>query len=262
MFKTIRIFLSNLFSPPSKKPIVTAKKVIDYKKGAGHLIESDVPHTILVCYQHSTLDYLLAKNPGATPSKAVSQLHLVGKIGLLGKFGIGAPSLAVKMEQLIELGAKKFIAVGTAGSLMGCCEIGQFVLAPKALAEDGAAHHYLPKNKLFAEATPELLADWNRYINNQKLPPFKSTSTWSFSAIFRETPADVYRVVKKLCGIVEMESATLYAIAEDKQVKAMALFVVSDTLTLDEWVPHFKERKVVDNLHNLADLAFEFCHLN
>ncbi len=41
-----------------------------------------------------------------------------GQVGILGGWGCGAPALVVKMEQLIALGVTKFIAVGTAGTLL------------------------------------------------------------------------------------------------------------------------------------------------
>jgi purine-nucleoside phosphorylase len=54
-----------------------------------------------------------------------------------------------------------------------------------------------------------------------------------------------------------MEAATLYAIAGDKKVKALALFIISDQVNLDSWVHKIKAVKI--NLHKLAQIALEFC---
>jgi uridine phosphorylase len=37
------------------------------------------------------------------------------RVGLCGGFGIGAPVVAIVIEELIALGVNRFIAVGTAG---------------------------------------------------------------------------------------------------------------------------------------------------
>ena len=59
-----------------------------------------------------------------------------------------ASALANRIEQLIVVGVKKFIAVGTAGTLVNKHPIGSFILVPRSLAEDGVAHLYL-KDKTF-----------------------------------------------------------------------------------------------------------------
>ena len=242
----------------SNEPLVTAQKFLDHKKSTGHFSQTDVPVTILVCYQQSTLDYLLGKHPEATSSKAVSNLYLLNtRVAILGGFGVGAPNLAIKMELLIAHGAKRFVAVGTAGALMNAHPIGAFIIAPKALAEDGVAHHYLSES--FAQADPALFQDWSAYAKEKNLPQFQPGSAWSFSAIFKESPAHIHRVKEKGCSLVEMEAATLYAIGQEKKVQTLSLFVISDNLTQDAWDCHIKEKKVRDNLHTLADWALNFC---
>ena len=100
---------------------------------------------------------------------------------------------------------------------------------------------------------------WNRFAHERSLPQFHAGTAWSFSAIFRETVADVHRVRAEGCSVVEMEAATLYAIAQDKGVHALTLFVISDSITEEEWMYHGRDAAVRNNLHQLADWALEFC---
>lgn len=248
-----------LANPMANEPIVTAEKYMAYKKKNGHLAAFTPPQAILICYQQSTLKYLLDCIPEMEECETFSNLYLIddGKVGILGGWGIGAPALAVKLEQLIALGAKTFIAVGTAGTLMNH-PIGDFIVAPNALAEDGVAHLYL-KNNSFAKVDEGLFSIWNHFTHSRSIPLFHSVSAWSFSALFRETPADICRVTKLGCGVVEMEAATLYAIGQEKGVQTLSLFVISDTLTQEEWIPHIKEPIVRDNLHKLAEWSLQFC---
>ncbi len=245
----------------SKQPIVTAEKLLDYKRVHGHLGDFRAPETVLVCYQRSTMEYLLQQHPEFRPSKAVTHLYLPndGQIGILGDWGVGAPGLAIKMEELIALGTKRFVAVGTAGGLMGVHNLADFILCPKALAEDGVAHLYLPEGQSAIEADRQMIAEWHDFMERRSLPQFDSAMAWSFSALFRETIGDVCRVREQGCSVVEMEAATLYAIGKEKGVLALTLFVISDSITEEEWVPRIKEPAVRNNLHQLADWALEFC---
>lgn len=246
---------------PSSEPIVTAKTYIKYKREGGHLEGFIPPKVVLVCYQQSTLKDLLGMHPDLQESDVFKYLYQIknGAVGILGGWGQGAPALAVKMEQLIELGVKTFIAVGTAGSLMHEHAIGQFIIAEKALAEDGVAHLYL-KGEDHAAATKDLKGAWDRYVQDCCQVCFIKANAWSFPALFKETPADIERVSKKGYSVVEMEAATLYAVAREKHAQALSLFVISDSMDLTSWTPHIKEDLVRQHLHQLAKWAFNFCH--
>jgi len=245
----------------SRESIVTAKKLLNHKRAYGHLGNFRAPETVLVCYQSSTMQYLLKQHPEFRPSKAVTHFYLsnASQVGILGDWGVGAPGLAIKLEELIALGAKRFIAVGTAGGLMNAHKIADCVLCPKALAEDGVAHLYLPQGQQAAEADPQMRLEWTQFVKERSLPEFHLAMAWSFSAIFRETVADVCRVSEQGCSVVEMEAATLYAISQEKGVQALTLFVISDSITQEDWVPRIKDPAVRENLHQLADWALEFC---
>lgn len=245
----------------AKEPIVTAKKLIQYKIEGGHMEDFEAPETVLVCYQRSTMEYLLEKHPEFKRSRAVNHFYTLenGQVGILGDWGVGAPGLSIKIEELVVLGTKRFVAVGTAGGLIKMHEIGDFVFCPRALAEDGVAHLYLPQNQACIEADQQMLFQWADFAKKRALPKFEPAMAWSFSALFRETLEDVLRVSQLGCSVVEMEAATLYAIGKDKKVQTLSLFVISDSITEENWTPRLREATVKENLHQLSDWALEFC---
>jgi DeoD family purine-nucleoside phosphorylase len=53
--------------------------------------------------------------------------------------GMGGPSAAIVCEELIVLGARRLIRVGTCGALAGELALGDLVLADAVLAQDGAS---------------------------------------------------------------------------------------------------------------------------
>lgn len=54
----------------AKEPIVTAEKLLQYKIAAGHMEDFQAPEIVLVCYQRSTMQYLLEKHPEFKPGVA------------------------------------------------------------------------------------------------------------------------------------------------------------------------------------------------
>src|SRR3954464_7287208 len=53
--------------------------------------------------------------------------------------GMGGPSAAIVLEELIELGARTFIRIGTGGSLVPDIRIGELLAVEAAIGADGAS---------------------------------------------------------------------------------------------------------------------------
>ncbi len=58
--------------------------------------------------------------------------------------GIGCPALAIAMEELIKVGAKKFIRIGTCGALQPYVDLGDIIIATAAVRGDGTSREYFP----------------------------------------------------------------------------------------------------------------------
>lgn len=58
--------------------------------------------------------------------------------------GIGCPSTAICVEELIKCGADTFIRVGTAGGLQPEIEIGDVVITTATVREEGTTRQYVP----------------------------------------------------------------------------------------------------------------------
>src|ERR671923_1542336 len=76
-----------------------------------------------------------------------------GLLGYTGEFegrpvsvqatGMGCPSAAIVMEELIQLGVKRFLRVGTCGGLQSDLRLGDLIVAVSAVAADGTAANYV-----------------------------------------------------------------------------------------------------------------------
>jgi uridine phosphorylase len=71
--------------------------------------------------------------------------------------GIGSPSTAIAVEELLAIGVKTFIRVGTTGSIQDGIHFGDVVIASAAVRDEGTTPSYVPLGYP-AVADPELLA--------------------------------------------------------------------------------------------------------
>src|SRR4051794_15744056 len=125
--------------------------------------------------------------------------------------GMGGPSAAIVVEELIALGARTLIRIGTCGTLVERLAIGDVVGVSAALALDGTSR------ALGADARVEPDPDLSKAID---VPAVVAASVDVFYGDPDTGDADV----------VEMECATLFQIAKLRGVRAAAVLGVSDLL--------------------------------
>lgn len=156
--------------------------------------------------------------------------------------GSGASAVAMTLEILIELGAKKIFHLGTAASLQPEVEPAQVLVADAAYRDDGLSDHYLPPGDLVigearaAEACKNFLGDQGLTVRRGAL--------WTTAALFRET-AEALATFKARGALgVEMEAAAVMAVGSVRNVEVVCVRVISDRLLPSGWQPHFRDHKV------------------
>ena len=137
--------------------------------------------------------------------------------------GMGGPSAAIVVEELIALGARRLVRVGTCGALVDDLELGDLVVASGALAEDGASR------ALGATGTVEPDAALHAAL---RAGPNGAREGVVASADLFYDPDEERRARWVAAGAVavEMEAATLFALAARHDVAAAAVLAVSDVL--------------------------------
>jgi uridine phosphorylase len=220
---------------------------------------SPVPGCVVLCYQRSLYEHVL-RNEDTEPRPRRGVLHgLVplpstgGAVGLLGRFGIGAPVAAAALEELAALGTHTVASIGTAGSLQHSLKPGDLVLCEAAIRDEGVSHHYLPPGRL-ASASPQLTATLGAALENAGAT-YRTGTSWTIDAPYRETVAEArhYQAEGVLC--VEMEAAALFAVGSVRKVRVASAFVISDSLADLEWNPQFHGAEVREGLVTLFEAA-------
>jgi DeoD family purine-nucleoside phosphorylase len=135
--------------------------------------------------------------------------------------GMGGPSAAIVLEELIGLGARRIVRVGTCGALADGLALGSLLVADGVLAEDGTSR------ALGAAGT--LRPDAALHGALQAAAPGAAGGLVVSSDLFYDPdPGRAQAWVRAGALAVEMEAATLLAIAARRGVAAAAVLAVSD----------------------------------
>ena len=138
--------------------------------------------------------------------------------------GMGGPSAAIVIGELDDLGARTLLRTGTCGGLDPRLELGQLLVVTEAIAEDGTSRALGAPPRLAPdpELTRRLIAAGEGHLPSG---PVVSTD------LFYDTPAGTeQRWIQAGAVAVEMEAATLFALASRRGLRAAALLIVTDVL--------------------------------
>jgi uridine phosphorylase len=216
---------------------------VAYLRRNGRLEGYVPPRSIILCYQRSLFEYILAVEEVERPDLASTYRGLVtlpstqGRVAVLGDFGVGAPVAAAVLEDFIALGTRRFFSIGTAGSLQRDLPIGATVLCDRAIRDEGVSHHYIP-SATYAAAQPGITAAFEAELRAKRID-YRRGSSWTIDTPYRETVAEARHYQQQGVLCVEMEAAALFAVAEYRHVAVGAAFVMSDSLADLVWDPQF-----------------------
>jgi uridine phosphorylase len=135
---------------------------------------------------------------------------------------MGGPSAAIVLHELIELGARRAVRVGTCGALAPTLALGELVVARESICADGASRALGAGERASADAAlTEALT---------RAAPGIATGTVVSVDLFYEDPA---RARRDDAIAVEMEAATLFALGAAASVPVACVLCVSDTFDRD-----------------------------
>jgi 5'-methylthioadenosine phosphorylase/purine-nucleoside phosphorylase len=166
-----------------------------------------------------------------------------GMLGFTGTFegrpisvqatGMGCPSAAIVFEELIQLGARRLIRVGTAGSLQPFIQLADTVIALAATPEDTTALVYT-NGEQHAPTASWVLVDTAVRLARESAMTVHVGPIVSSAVFYDPDRGRLQRWRERGHYGVEMEAAVLYTIAALRGVEALTLLTMSDIHGSDE----------------------------
>jgi uridine phosphorylase len=136
--------------------------------------------------------------------------------------GMGGPSAAIVLTELIALGARRAIRVGTCGALDRSLGLGEMVIAREAICADGTSRALGAGERAAADEPLTRTLE-------QNAPAARAGTVVSVDLFYERGPAGAG--LQALA--VEMEAATLFALGQAEAVPVACLLTVTDTFDED-----------------------------
>ncbi|WP_018466400.1 hypothetical protein [Calidithermus timidus] len=164
---------------------------------------------------------------------------------------MGGPSTAIVVEEIIKLGARAIVRVGTTGGIDGSLEAGSLVIAQGAVPLDGTTRQYLG-GRPYAP-----VADWDvleALVGAAREAGLKHTvGLISTEDAFYATSPETAREWARFGVLsIEMEAAPLFLVAKMRGVRAGAVLTVSNQIGDSSFVDERILRAGVENMTRVA----------
>ncbi len=174
---------------------------------------------------------------------------LLGEKVSVTSTGIGCPSAAIAVEELIKIGADTFIRVGTSGGMQPGIKTGDIAIVSGAIRDEGTTSHYLPI-EFPAVADVDVVLALRQAARNLGLPHWVGVSH-SKDSFFGEVEKERMPIAGRLrsrwdawiaggaiCS--EMESAAIFILASIHRKRAGGVMMM---VAKDEGLPKDEEGK-------------------
>jgi DeoD family purine-nucleoside phosphorylase len=166
-----------------------------------------------------------------------------GALGYTGTFkgkpigvqasGMGCPSAAIYYNELIMLGAKRIIRVGTAGGLAPGLRMGDTVVAISATPDDPSVGQ-MTNGEPHAPTATYSLVERAVGLARERGATVHVGSIVSAGLFYDPRPGMMQRWKERGHLCVEMEAAMLYTLGAIKQIETMCLATISDLIAPEE----------------------------
>jgi DeoD family purine-nucleoside phosphorylase len=167
---------------------------------------------------------------------------------------MGCPSAAIVVEELVQLGAKRLIRVGTCGGLQPDMKLGDLVIALTAIPADATASHLIGEPHCPT-------ADWDIvhgavHAAKELGKPVRVGPIVSSDVFYNPDGGQYQRWSDRGVLAVEMEAAILFTLGALRKIKTGCLLTVSDVVIEGEFV-RISDEEMKNAVDQMTELALE-----
>ncbi|HHW93882.1 MAG TPA: nucleoside phosphorylase [Clostridiaceae bacterium] len=150
--------------------------------------------------------------------------------------GMGCPSAAIGAEELINIGAKVLIRIGSSAALADNIKVGDLIISTGAMKNEGTSKFFVPDSFPCIpdfDLTALLLKTAREMAEGQEFKVHYGIGSTDDS-FYGETPEYIERVHSYGCINLEMEASGIFTTAYRKGQRAAAIYGVSANLRTGE----------------------------
>jgi DeoD family purine-nucleoside phosphorylase len=186
-----------------------------------------------------------------------------GMLGYTGTFagrpvsvqssGMGCPSAAIVIEELVQLGVTKIMRVGTCGGLQPDLSMGDLVIALSATPADSTSTHYALGEPHAPTADFGLVHEAVHQAKHLG-KPVRVGPIVSSDIFYQPDTGLAGRWSERGILAVEMEAAVLFTLGALRKIQTGCMLIVSDVVVEGEFIRITDEemRTAVDQMTELA----------
>jgi purine-nucleoside phosphorylase len=186
-----------------------------------------------------------------------------GMLGYTGEFegrpvsvqatGMGCPSAAIVVEELVQLGVKRLLRVGTCGGLQPDLALGDLIVALAAVPADATARHLVGTDEHCPTASWELVHG-AVHVAKEAGQAMRIGPIVSSDLFYNPDQGQYERWSSRGILAVEMEAAVLFTLGALRGVAAGCLLTVSDVVVEGEFerISDEELRAAVDRMTRVA----------
>jgi uridine phosphorylase len=225
-----------------------------------HIRPRDVPEHCVICFFKEVIEKFAEEHNArvAVENSWEDGDHPVYEISFQGQRlaffhpGVGGPLAAGLLEDVIAYGCRKFIVCGGCGVLEKQLSVGHLIVVSSAVRDEGLSYHYLPPGRE-VKAHEGGVAALEAALAKRGVP-YLVGKTWTTDAPYRETARKIATRRDEGCLIVEMEAASLMAVAEFRGCLLGQVLYAGDDLSGEEWDERnwYTRQDIRENLFWLA----------
>lgn len=210
----------------------TPQALIEAVRTKRGLVSVAVPEVCILEFDGDITDHLV-ESRAVFPCRNWACFHTpMFALGVDGKpcgivpRAIGGSFAVLVAEQLLASGARVIVGLTSAGRVSPKLQIPSLVLATAAIRDEGTSFHYLPASRSVA-APLGLVEPLARELKGLGLPVYKGT-VWTTDAPYRETRQQIDQYGEEGVLAVEMQAASLFAVAQVRHAQIAVVAHVSN----------------------------------
>ncbi len=184
----------------------------------------------------------MLKHFGGAPLKAWGwKLPPPFRFGVKDREGVivccpmGAPGLAMALEEIGAFGVQTAYFFGLAGGISPWHRPGDLLVPPYAHVGEGTSRYYGGAPLSFPD--PVLSRALTAGLGGRET--VHTSAVFSTDALYRETGALLHRLTVQDVRAIDMETSAFFSVCRAISIRGAAILWVSDLLTREGWDPHF-----------------------